>query len=99
MSFAGAGSCASSSVTSVRGHFTKGSEGDFIRGAIHILQVALGIQIIYRDARARHDVMEVIEKQVLPGLLHFILRIRAAEQGSDRGELFRVENDFFGAAN
>ena len=35
---------------------------------IHILQIPFRVHIVDRNARPRHDVVEVIKQQVLPGL-------------------------------
>src|SRR5262249_7241231 len=44
------------------------------------------------DARARQDVVEMIEQQVLPGFGHDVLRIRTSIQRRPRRELLRVQH-------
>ena len=62
----------------VRGNLTQRSLRDIIRGPVDIFQIALCLKIIHRDARPRHDVVEVIEQQVLPDVLDPIRRIAAS---------------------
>ena len=83
----------------VRGDFAQGAHGYFFRSAIHIFQIALRIQIVHRDSRARHDVVEVIKQQILPGQFHSILRVRAPVERGKGCELFRIQYCFFGSAD
>ncbi len=56
--------------------FAECTLADFIRSSRDVFQIALGIQIVHRNAGAGHDVMEMIEEQPLPCQFHVVLRIR-----------------------
>ena len=55
---------------------------DADRHSLHVFEIAFGIEVVHRDARARHDVVEMVEEKILPGKLQFAVRIRTAVEGS-----------------
>ena len=61
----------------------------------NIFQISLGVEIVHRDSGTGHDIVEVIEEQILPGELELILCIRPAEEGGHGRILLRVEHQFF----
>ena len=71
--------------------------GDFACGTVDIFQVSLGVEIVHGNSRSRHDVVKVVEEQVLPRQLHLVLGIRPSKQGCDRSELLGIQNIFFRA--
>jgi hypothetical protein len=52
------------------------------RRTSNLLQIALGIEIVHCDAGARHNIVKVIEQQILPGEFELILRVRAPKKRS-----------------
>src|SRR5712671_1789747 len=71
----------------------------FVGSPGHVLQIAFGIQVVHRDAGARHNVVEMIEEQILPGQRYVVLGIRTPVQRSQGSEHLRIQHGFFGATD